>query len=408
MNIFPIQKINISTSARTIFRRSLETIATVAVVVGVLSGLQLKSGIVSSQAQQQQILVQDEQATIAAVRKTRPAVVSIVITKKVVVNQPSRIIIPNDFFNDPFFQIRPQVVPSAPKEETREVGSGTGFIIDAGKGLIVTNKHVANDRTATYTVYLNDGRSFPATVTGLDPLNDIAVLKINASNLTAVTLGNSDAIEIGQTVLAIGNSLGRYQNTVTKGVISGLGRSVTASDNRGRPEELSDIIQTDAAINPGNSGGPLVNIKGEVVAVNTAVDLQGQSIGFAIPINTAKYAIASIQKNGAVVRPWLGVRFVMITPEIQKLLNLSVKEGALLQPGQSVSEAAVIEGSPAFEAGIRQSDIITDVDGQKLKTSQDLQKIIARHRVGDTIPAKVIRGSSSFTAQIKLRAAPTQ
>lgn len=354
--------------------------------------------------QSQQIVVAEEQAVINAVKKSKPAVVSIVASK--IVNVPSARIfqVPNEFLNDPFFQLQIPREQTPPRQEERQVGTGTGFIVDPS-GMIVTNNHVAGDKTATYKVYLNDGRSLPATFVAADTINDIAVLKVNATNLPTLPLGNSDAIEVGQTVVAIGNSLGRYQNTVTRGVISGTGRNVVAGDNRGGSEELTNILQTDAAINPGNSGGPLINTKGEVVGMNTAVDLQGQSIGFAIPVNIIKQVVTSIRTTGKIIRPWLGVRFVMITPEIKAQLQLSQSEGALLVKGTN-NEPAVIETSPAFRGGLREGDVIQTINGEKLQTSKTLPSIIARHNVGDTLKLKTFRNGKTMNLEVKLGEAP--
>ncbi len=354
--------------------------------------------------QSQQIIVAEEQAVINAVKKSKPAVVSIVASK--IVNVPSARVfqLPNEFLNDPFFQLQIPQQQTPPRQEERQVGTGTGFIVDPS-GMIVTNNHVAGDNTATYKVHLNDGRSLPATFVAADALNDIAVLKVNAANLPTLPLGNSDAIEVGQTVVAIGNSLGRYQNTVTRGVISGTGRNVVAGDNRGGSEELTNILQTDAAINPGNSGGPLINTKGEVVGMNTAVDLQGQSIGFAIPVNIIKQVITSVRTTGKIVRPWLGIRFVMITPEIRSQLQLSQSEGALLVKGAN-NEPAVVETSPAFRGGLREGDIIQTINSEKLQTNKTLPSIIARHKVGDTLKLKVLRNGKTMNIEVKLGEAP--
>ncbi len=350
------------------------------------------------------IVVPEEQAVIAAVKKTRPAVVSIVAYKTVAIQPPIVFQFPNDFFNDPFFQMPQQSPTPSPRQEQRQVASGTGFIIES-TGLMVTNKHVVNDRSATYVVYLADGRSLPGTIVAVDPANDIALLKISATGLPTVTLGNSDTMEVGQTVLAIGNSLGRYQNTVTRGVISGTGRTVVASDNRGGSEELSDIIQTDAAINPGNSGGPLVNIRSEVIGMNTAQDIQGQSIGFAIPINSVKTVVDSVKKTGKIIRPWLGVKFVIVTAQIQAQLKLPAKQGALLVQGQDGSPA-VVENSPAFRAGLRERDVIQSIDEQTVTNSSVFQRVLAKHAVGDTIVLNVNRDGKSLRVEVKLGEAP--
>jgi serine protease Do len=226
-------------------------------------------------------------------------------------------------------------------------------------------------------------------VIATDPSNDLAVLKIEATGLTPVEFGDSTKLDIGQTVIAIGNALGQFRNTVTKGVISGLARHVTAGDGQST-ETLEDVIQTDAAINPGNSGGPLLNIAGQVIGVNTAVSQAGQLIGFAIPGNQAKQVFESVKKNGKIVRSFLGVRYIPITKTLQEQNKLTVDYGVLIQRGNTRDELAVIPASPADKAGLVENDIILEIDGQKLNTDTSLAGIIQKHAPGDSITLKVI------------------
>src|SRR3989338_6151755 len=259
--------------------------------------------------------VAEESASTQAVKQVAPSVVSIIISKDLskIYNLTGPMPF-DDFFNnfgfpfDFFFgqQQAPQPPPSPPN--LQEIGGGTGFVINQQKGLILTNRHVVDDTEAEYTVLTNDGRRFSATVVARDAVNDMALVQVQDTSLSAVKLGDSDKVEIGRTVIAIGNALGEYRNTVTKGVISGIGRNVVAGDNRGASEQLEGVFQTDAAINPGNSGGPLVNLQGEVIGINTAISSQGQLIGFAIPVNEAKRMIDSYEKYGRIVRPYLGIR----------------------------------------------------------------------------------------------------
>jgi len=344
------------------------------------------------------ISVQEESATIESVKKVSPSVVSIVITQDLskIYNSTGPNIFPFDDyfeFNLPFELEEPQGM--------QEVGAGTGFIISKD-GLIVTNKHVVDSTEAEYTVILNDGQQYEATVLDTDPFNDLALIKVEANDLPVVELGDSDPLEIGQTVIAIGNTLGEYSNTVTRGVISGLSRTVTASDGQGRSETLEDIIQTDAAINFGNSGGPLINLDGQVIGLNTAVNREGQLIGFAIPINQAKKAIESVRENGKIVRPYLGVRYLIINEEIAERNKLSVDYGALIVRGDEVSELAVIPGSPADKAGLVENDIILEIDGQRIDKDHSLAKQLQKFNPGDTVDLKILHKGDEQTIKATL------
>lgn len=352
----------------------------------------------------------EDELVIAAVKNVQPAVVSITISKEInsFSNRTGTNIFPfDDFFQQfgmPFRMETPQPKSDSgrePKSQKQVVGGGSGFIITTD-GLILTNKHVVGDDTAEYAVTTNDGKQYPAKVLALDPVNDLALIKIEAKNLPIVVLANSDTIAIGQTVVAIGNTLAQFPNTVTKGVISGLGRRVTAGDSQGMSEVIEGAIQTDAAINPGNSGGPLVNLRGEVVGINTAVSQAGQLIGFAIPINEAKRAIASVQKSGKIVRSWLGVRYVLVTKELAAKNQLSVDYGALVLRGESQTDFAVIPGSPADKAGLAENDIILAIDGTKVDDAHPLSRIVAQKNPGDTITVKVLSKGKEKTVKVVL------
>lgn len=337
----------------------------------------------------------EESATIRVVKKVSPSVVSIIITKDL--PKFYDLIEPDffpfeDFFSSPFkfrFSFPREEMPREKKrEEKQQIGGGTGFIISED-GLILTNRHIVADEEADYTVIMSDDRKYKAKILTRDPIIDIAVIKIEAKNLPVVELGDSDTIEIGQTVIAIGNALGEYRNTVTRGVISALGRDIVATGREGR-EVLKNVIQTDAAINPGNSGGPLVDLNGRVIGVNTAISREGQLIGFAISINPVKKIIESVKKYGRIVRPMLGVRYRIITEEIAKANNLPVNYGALIIRGERPEELAVIPSSPADKVGIVENDIILEINKQKIDIRHDLVDEIAKYNPNDEVTLKIL------------------
>jgi serine protease Do len=350
-------------------------------------------------------VLDEESAVTKAVEKASPAVVSIIISKDIPKIQ--------DFFSNPFdfdpffnpFGFRGKQEEKNQNDnngtEKQEVGGGSGFIISED-GLVVTNKHVVSDQSASYTVMTNDGKKYEAQVMAIDPVNDVAILKINASGLPVLELGDSGNLKIGQTVIAIGNSLGEFRNTVSKGIISGLKRNVTAGDGFGQAENLSEVIQTDAAINPGNSGGPLLNISGQVIGVNVAMAQGAENIGFALPINLVKKDIESVKSKGKIVQPYLGVRYTMVTKEIQKENNLPYDYGALVLRGQKMTDFAVVPGSPADKAGIVENDIILEVNGTKVDQDNQLADLIAKYNVGDTITLKIWHKGEEKTVPVKL------
>lgn len=333
------------------------------------------------------ILKLDEQeATIRAIKKVMPAVVSIIIYDE-------KEIITLDLATGK------QLV----KKEKVKAGSGTGFIISAD-GLILTNKHVvgsAEEKSAQYQVVLASGKEYYAQLIGKDPINDLAVLKIFDKNLPSVELGDSDTLEIGTSVIAIGNVLGKYQNSVTKGIVSGLERNLIASDSTGNMQNLSNTIQTDAEINLGNSGGPLITLEGRVIGVNVAIDEAGKSIGFAIPINDAKPVIKSVKERGLIIRPRLGVRYVMITPVMAEKEKLARISGARIIKGDDGS-AAVVPGSPAEKAGLTEGDIIFEVVGIKVEGKNTLLSITQRFKPKDKLGLKIQRGSKIIIRTVEL------
>ena len=281
--------------------------------------------------------------------------------------------------------------------------AGTGFILSSD-GYIATNKHVVANATKI-GVILDDGSTYEdVELIGTDPINDFAIVKIkDVKNLTPIKIGDSKTTNIGQQVVAIGNALGTYQNSVTSGIISGKGRSLTASDSsRTTYETLSDMIQTDAAINGGNSGGPLVNAAGEVIGINTAYASQGNNVGFAIPINSVKGIMAGVLKDGKFERAVLGVRYQTITPLIAKEKKLDVTAGAYVKGSNNAS--AVIKGSAGDKAGIKDGDIITAVNGTKIGTAGSLGSLIGEYAVGDTVKLEVYRDKKYIELEVKLEA----
>ena len=349
-----------------------------------------------------------EQAVVAAVKKAAPAVVAITISKNVPVLEQC----PMDPFADlpqefqPFFggDMGAQFYTQCPNGTTKlqEVGGGSGFIV-SDNGLILTNKHVVSDEKASYTVFTNDGKKYDATVLARDPAQDLAVLQIQASSLPTVELGDSDSLELGQTAIAIGNALGEYRNTVSVGVVSGLSRNVTAS-GQGSSETIQGVIQTDAAINPGNSGGPLLNLRGQVVGINTAVATNAQNVGFAMPINRAKKDIGSVRATGTIQSPYLGVRYMLLTPDLAKAQKITLDHGALVRG--SNDGPAVQPGSPAEKAGVMAEDIITSINGKQVDADHPLSGLISDLSIGQTVNLVVNRAGREVTLAVTIGKRP--
>ena len=347
---------------------------------------------------------------VDAVKKTNPAVVAITISKTVPKYQT--------YYQqyDPFggifggqnpFGGQVFTVPELRQDgtEKKDVGEGSGFLVSS-TGLIVTNKHVVLDKDADYTVKLTDGRTFKATVLARDQVLDIALIQIEGTGFPYLELGDSDKINLGQSVIAIGNALGQFQNTVSVGVVSGLSRSLTAGDGEGMSEDLEQVIQTDAAINPGNSGGPLLDLSGHVIGVDVAVAEGSQSVGFALPINAVKSAIDSVRATGKIIRPYLGVRYVAVPDDLKKKNQLADGVGVVVKHGAGTNDDAVISGSPADKAGIIENDIILSVDGVEIDTDHTLAQIIREKKVGDTIALKIISKGVTKTVNVILDSAP--
>lgn len=280
---------------------------------------------------------------------------------------------------------------------------GTGFIISSD-GMILTNRHVVQYENINYTVILTNGEKYEAKVLAKDNVQDLAVLKIEPKEgelFNPLPLGDSDNLKIGQTVIAIGNALGEFQNSVSVGVVSGLARSIMAS-GAGMAETLDQLIQTDAAINSGNSGGPLLNLSGEIIGINVAVASGAENIGFAIPINQAKRAIESVKATGKIIYPFLGVRHILVDEEVKAQYNLPVDYGAWVVRGNEIGDVAVTPGSAADKAGIKENDIILEVNGQKITTENTLSKIILSYNIGDKVKIKLLRGDKEIEVEAEL------
>ena len=348
-------------------------------------------------------VVNEESNAINTVKKVRPAVVAVGVPNSPQSNANTPDTSPFSFF----FNGQPQnpfSTPGAPDNSSQNAQQliGSGFIIQK-EGLIVTNKHVVSDTSVKYVVVDDRGNKYNVTQIYRDPLNDVALIKVAdapTGGFPVVELGNSSGLQVGQTVLAFGTPLGEFQNTVTHGIISGLGRGITAgSQFEGFVEQLDNVIQTDAAISPGNSGGPLVNIAGQVVGINTAIAQQGQNIGFAIPINVIRDSINNFNQTGQFNRPFLGVSYQMISKQAAIMNNLP--QGAYV--------GSVVAGSSADHAGIQKDDVITKIDGQNVSdTNTSIAAIIGKKKVGDTVSITLIRDGKTMDVTATLQTAPNQ
>jgi len=337
-----------------------------------------------------------EEKIIETVRKVMPAVVSIAVGKayeELLREQPYELMVPHGDHLD--FPPPEEELPHTPGGKVR-IGGGSGFLIEPG-GLILTNKHVVHDQRAEYIITTLSADTYRGKVLARDPLNDVAILKIEAEDLPVLTLGDSDKIQLEQTVLAIGTALGEFQNTVSAGIVSGLSRFITAlADLEGHSEVLRGLIQTDAAINPGNSGGPLVNLNGEVIGINAAVVFGAQNIGFAIPINKVKRDLKELKKYGRIRRPFLGVRYVLLNPVLAKRFHLPVEKGALVLREGVPGRPAVIPGSPAEKCGIRETDIILELNQKPIDEKIGLEDILENIEIGAKIPVKILRNGKEL------------
>jgi len=330
-------------------------------------------------------VVQEESVITDAVDKVSPSVVTISMVRTRSLGQI--------FNTDPFNPFNVFVTPQQPQTQNTTQDIGTGFVISQD-GIIITNKHVVSDTESKYKIVMKDNKTYDAAKIYRDPSSDLAIIKIDANNLTPVTLGDSSKLKVGQMAIAIGTALGEFRNTVTVGVISGLGRGITAgSPIEGSTEQLDNVIQTDAAINPGNSGGPLLNSAGQVIGINTAISTEGQNIGFALPINLIKDAIDQFNQTGKFSRPYIGVRYKMITKDMA--ITYEVPEGAYVQD--------VIKGSPAEKAGIEVEDVITKIGGRRVVDSEGgLSKVVSGTKVGDRVSVDLWRNSKTLIVNLTI------
>lgn len=343
---------------------------------------------------------------INVVKRVSPAVVSITISKDL--PKIKKYYLPfHDFFGN-------QGLIEGYRQEGKrkvQIGGGSGFFVDSS-GIIITNRHVIAAPDVDYTIVAADEKEYKAEVLARDHVHDVAIIKVKdgkSRKFPTLELGDSGKVELGQEIVAIGNALGAFRNTVSTGVISGLSRFITAHDGvSGHAAELRGLIQTDAAINPGNSGGPLLDYDGKVIAVNVAIVLGAQNIGFAIPINSAKKDLEDLKQHGRIIQPFLGVRYIQINKKLREQFtdrfqtNIPVDHGALVIREPGIGEPAVIPGSPAAKAGLMEGDIILEFNKKKINNKTPLQELIHQHKPGDVVDVKLLRGEKIGTTKVKL------
>jgi len=345
-----------------------------------------------------------EQKIVSAIKKALPGVVSIAASKdvKAVEQDMLKMGVDPRQFEDRLHA----------EEEGGKItiSSGSGFIVDKS-GLVLTNKHVVQDKNASYQIIAGKNK-YDIKIIGKDPLSDIAILKIvsgqpeksaNAAIHPSVQLGTSKNLKLGETVIAIGNALGEFQNTVSTGIVSGLSRFLSAiTDFEGHQERLRGLIQTDAAINPGNSGGPLINLDGKVIGINAAIVFGAQNIGFAIPIDRAKKDLEELKNKGHILTPFLGVRYVLLNKMLQKHFKMPVRNGALIMREGLPGDHAVLPGSAADQAGLREHDIILTANGKEITEKETLEDCIAECAVGDNLELGVLRKGKRISFRVPL------
>jgi S1-C subfamily serine protease len=287
------------------------------------------------------------------------------------------------------------------KVEKTTIGGGSGFIVSED-GYVLTSHHVVSDTTADYTVILDPKHKYPAKVLSRNPINDTAVLKIEDGKLPYLQMADSNKIELGEEVVAVGNALGEFTDTLSTGIVSGLSRFITAFGGVDHQmQNLRGLIQTDAAINPGNSGGPLVNMDCQVIGINTAMIMGAQNIGFAIPINYAKKDLEEVKKYGKIIMPFLGIKYVLISKDMAEANKLPVDNGALVVREQ-LGEPPVIKGSAADKAGVKEWDIILECNGQKITMKNPLANVLAKCKIGESTTFKVLRDGKIITLTASL------
>lgn len=363
-------------------------------IISVFMGLNIGSALILDNNEEVTLLnentcVSQESLIISVTEESMPSVVSIIIEKTA-----------GSIYESDLFSVIPYY---GDQNSLEQVGAGTGFFVSAD-GLIITNKHVVADENAVYSILTNDGEKYTVDILSKNPVQDVAILKINNGEskvFKPLTLGDSSTIKLGQTAIVIGNVLGEFQNTLSVGVISGLERTVVAQGN-GMVEKLEDIIQTDAAINQGNSGGPLLNSKGEVVGINTAVSLQGESIGFAIPINVAKRDLEQILNEGKISYPFLGIRYIIINDDYKDEYEVTENYGAFIIFSEDNEESSVIPDSPADKANLKEGDLILEVNSKKVDEKNTLTKIMLNYFPNDEVVLKVLRDGEEILVPVTL------
>ena len=334
---------------------------------------------------------------IEIAKKVCPAVITVIVSKDL----PQA----ENFYSFPFGG-KEYVMPKLEKGqkgkmEKTKIGGGSGFIVSEN-GYVMTSNHVVADTTADYTVVLDPKHKYPVKVLSRNPINDTAVLKIEGERFPYLEMADSNKIELGEDVVAVGNALGEFTDTLSAGIVSGLSRFITAFGGiENQMQNLRGLIQTDAAINPGNSGGPLINMEGKVIGINTAMIQGAQNIGFAIPINYAKKDLDEVKKFGKIIMPFLGVKYVLISKDMAEANKLPVNDGALVVREQ-LGEPPVIKGSAADLAGIKEWDIIIECNGQKITMKNPLANILQKCKIGETTTMKILRDKKEKILKVKL------
>lgn len=334
---------------------------------------------------------------IEIAKKVCPAVITVVVSKDLPKVE--------DFYSFPYGG-KEYILPMMEKNgrgkiEKTQIGGGSGFII-SDDGYVITSNHVVADISADYTVIIDPRRKHPAKILSRNPINDVAILKISGKNLSHIDLADSDKIQLGEEVVAVGNALGEFQDTLSAGIVSGLSRYITAFGGIDhQTQNLRGLIQTDAAINPGNSGGPLVNMDGKVIGINTAMIMGAQNIGFAIPINYAKKDLEEIRKYGKIVVPFLGIKYVLLSKEIAQANKLPVENGAIVVR-EALGEPPVIKNSAADKAGIKEFDIILECNGEKITAKNPLANVLQKCKIGQETVFKILRDGEKIELAAKL------
>jgi len=338
-------------------------------------------------------MMKNELSITKIVKRACPAVITIVITR----NLPKI----GGFY---FFPIGGEkiAIPKVQKgKEKTKIGGGSGFIISPD-GIVFTCNHVVGDKEADYTIVISPDEKYPAKVLTRDPITDIAILKIQGKKFPYLELGDSNKTELGETVIAVGNALGEFHDTVSAGIVSGLSRYITAYSGLDyQASRLRGLIQTDAAINPGNSGGPLIDLEGKVIGINTAVVMGAQNIGFAIPINYAKRDLEEVRKYGKLRRPFLGVRYILLNKMVAEKNKLPVDYGALIVR-ETFGESAIVKGSAADKAKLEEYDIVLECNGEKITEKNSLTDILQKTKIGQEIELKVLRENKKIGLKVKL------